>query len=150
VLDVGAGSGVLAIAAAKLGYGPVLALDNEIESVEAAAENARVNRVALRSERFDLRRDPLPWVGAGEPAQGSVIVLANLLAPLLRELAARIERPPVELIAGGLLAEQLDDAARAFEAVGLHERSRVLADGWGALRLGQGQPGRVARGQASR
>ncbi len=135
VLDVGAGSGVLAIAAAKLGYAPVLALDNEAESVAAAAENAQVNGVALRSERFDLRRDALPWVGRGEPASAPVIVLANLLAPLLRDLAGQIERPPVELIAGGLLAEQLDDAATAFAAVGLHERSRRLADGWGALRL---------------
>ena len=114
VLDIGAGSGVLAIAAAKLGYQPVLALDNEAESVAAAAENARVNAVTLRSERLDLRRDPIPWVGAGAPAPGRVIVLANLLAPLLAELAASLTAPPAEMIAGGLLAEQLDDAAAAF------------------------------------
>jgi ribosomal protein L11 methyltransferase len=134
--DLGCGSGVLAIAAAKLGYQPVLALDNEAESVAAAAENARVNAVTLRSERLDLRRDPIPWVGAGEPAPPRVIVLANLLAPLLAELASSLAAPPAELIAGGLLADQLDDAAAAFEAVGMHERSRRLADGWGALRLG--------------
>ncbi len=135
VLDVGAGSGVLAIAAAKLGYAPVLALDNEAESVAAAGENALVNGVSLRSERFDLRREALPWAGSGEPAPGPVIVLANLLAPLLADLAAAIERPPAELIAGGLLEEQLDEAAAAFAAAGLRERSRKLADGWGALRL---------------
>jgi ribosomal protein L11 methyltransferase len=135
VLDIGAGSGVLAIAAAKLGYAPVLALDNEAESVAAAAENARVNGVGLRSERFDLRRDPLPWAGAGEPAPRRVIVLANLLAPLLAALAGSLTAPPAELIAGGLLAEQLDDTAAAFAAAGLHERARRLADGWGALRL---------------
>jgi ribosomal protein L11 methyltransferase len=135
VLDVGAGSGVLAIAAAKLGYQPVLALDNEIESVEAAAENARVNGVTLRSERFDLRREELPWVGAGEPAPGPVIVLANLLEPLLAELAGALAGPPVELIAGGLLAEQLDGTAAVFAAAGMSERARLLADGWGALRL---------------
>jgi ribosomal protein L11 methyltransferase len=135
VLDIGAGSGVLAIAAAKLGYEPVLALDNETESVAAAAQNARVNGVTLRSERLDLRRDPLPWVGAGEPAPGRVIVLANLLAPLLAELAGSLAAPPAELIAGGLLAEQLDEAAAVFKAVGMRERARRLADGWGALRL---------------
>jgi len=136
VLDIGAGSGVLAIAAAKLGYQPVLALDNEAESVAAAAENARVNGVKLRSERLDLRRDPLPWVGTGEPSPGRVVVMANLLAPLLAELAASLAAPPAELIAGGLLAGQLDDTAAAFAAAGLRERSRRLADGWGALRLG--------------
>jgi ribosomal protein L11 methylase PrmA len=65
-------------------------------------------------------------------------VLANLLAPLLRDLAGQIEHPPGELIAGGLLAEQLDDTAAAFQASGLRERSRVLAEGWGALRLSAG------------
>ncbi len=137
VLDVGAGSGVLAIAAAKLGYAPVLALDNEGESVAACGENARVNGVDLRSERFDLRREQLPWIGGGPqpPRAGPVIVLANLLAPLLRDLAGQIESAPAELIAGGLLAEQLDETAAAFAAAGLRERSRRVADGWGALRL---------------
>ena len=65
-----------------------------------------------------------------------MIVLANLLAPLLRDLAAAIEHPPAELIAGGLLAEQLDDAAAGFAALGMRERARRLADGWGALWLG--------------
>ncbi len=146
VLDIGAGSGVLAIAAAKLGYHPVLALDHEAESVAATAENARVNAVTLRSERLDLRREEIPWVGTGEPAPARVIVLANLLAPLLAELASSLAAPPAELIAGGLLADQLDDAAAAFEAVGMHERSRRLADGWGALRLGGARRAAGAQG----
>ena len=59
VLDVGTGSGVLAIAAAKLGYGPLLALDNEPESVRAAAENAAVNGVSLRGAKVrPAARDP--------------------------------------------------------------------------------------------
>jgi ribosomal protein L11 methyltransferase len=83
VLDVGAGSGVLAIAAAKLGYGPVLALDNDRASVAAIADNAARNGVQIEARRFDLRRDPLPEVD-GLPAP---IVLANLLRPLLLDLA---------------------------------------------------------------
>jgi ribosomal protein L11 methyltransferase len=138
-LDVGTGSGVLAIAAAKLGYGPLLGLDNEAESVSAAAENAAVNGVALATRRFDLRREPLPWAGTGEPAPPGrpVVVLANLLAPLLRDLSAAIATPPAALIAGGLLAEQLDEAAAGIAAaLGLSERARGVAEGWGALWLG--------------
>ncbi len=151
VLDVGTGSGVLAIAAAKLGYGPLLALDNEPESVRAAAENAAVNGVSLQARRFDLRRETLPWLGApaGErggsapagaanPAAGRpVIVLANLLAPLLLDLCDALASPPAELIAGGLLVEQLDEIAAAFAVRhGLRERERRCGGEWGALWLG--------------
>src|ERR1700684_136056 len=57
VLDVGAGSGVLAIAAVKLGYGPVVALDNDRESVRAIACNAEANGVQVEARRFDLRHE---------------------------------------------------------------------------------------------
>lgn len=139
VLDVGTGSGVLAIAAAKLGYGPLLALDNERESVTAAAENAAVNGVAIETGLFDLRREPLPWLGDGadEQAGRGVIVLANLLAPLLLALCDALVSPPSELIAGGLLVEQLDETAGAFaECHGLRERARRTGEEWGALWLG--------------
>ncbi len=141
VLDVGTGSGVLAIAAAKLGYEPLLALDNEAESVSAAAENAAVNGVTLPTRRFDLRREPLPWLGGGEPAPEGVpvIVLANLLAPLLRDLCRALERPPAQLIAGGLLSGQLDEVAGAFTGRhGMSERRRPCEAEWGALQLGYG------------
>ena len=55
LVDVGTGSGVLAIAAARLGFAPVLALDNDPLSVERARANARVNAVDIEVERFDLR-----------------------------------------------------------------------------------------------
>src|SRR5947209_7016207 len=75
-LDLGCGSGVLGIAAAKLGWGPVRALDNELAAVRAAAENAACNRVHVDVRRHDLRADP---VDAGDGGT----VAANLLAPLL-------------------------------------------------------------------
>ncbi len=75
VMDLGCGSGVLAIAAAKLGWGPVAGVDHELESVRATAENADVNGVAVTVERFDLIR--------GGPAPTAPLVLANLLRPLL-------------------------------------------------------------------
>lgn len=128
-IDVGAGSGVLAIAAASLGYGPVLALDNERESVAAVEANARVNGAAVEARRFDLRCEPLP---------GAPVVLANLLRPLLLELASSIPRPPAHLIASGLLREEADEVAGAFAArLGLRERERRERGEWAALWLAE-------------
>jgi ribosomal protein L11 methyltransferase len=133
VLDVGTGSGVLAIAAAKLGYGPLLGLDNEAPSVAAAHENALVNGVELQTARYDLREEELPWPPAPKEP---VLLLANLLRPLLLLLSEALARPPAHLIAGGLLREQLDEVSGAFsERVGLTERARRSEGEWGALWL---------------
>lgn len=127
-LDVGAGSGVLAIAAAKLGYAPVLALDNDRESIAAIAENAAVNDVEIEARRFDLRREPLP---AGHP-----LLLANLLRPLLLSLACSMSEPPRHLIASGLLRAEADEVAAAFaERLSLRERERRERGEWAALWL---------------
>jgi ribosomal protein L11 methyltransferase len=135
VLDVGTGSGVLAIAAGRLGMGPLLGLDNEQESVAAAAENAAVNGVELETRRFDLRREPLPWLGES-PGGERVIVLANLLRPLLLELAGAAVRAPAHLIAGGLLEGELDEVSGAFgERLEMRERNRRTSGGWGAMWL---------------
>jgi ribosomal protein L11 methyltransferase len=107
IIDVGTGSGVLAIAAAKLGYAPVLALDNDPLSVKAAYENAIVNEVQIEVARCDLRRDALP------PLHGQ-IVLANLLRPLLIELASSMPHPPAQLIASGLLIGEVEEVTKAF------------------------------------
>jgi len=139
LLDVGTGSGVLAIAAAMLGYGPVLGLDHEQESVDAARENALVNGVEIDVRRFDLRREKLPWLGGTEVPDPAPVVLANLLRPLLLELAASMPAPPAQLIAGGLLRAELDEVARAFgERLGLRERERRVSGEWAALWLSAG------------
>ncbi|MGO9490430.1 MAG: 50S ribosomal protein L11 methyltransferase [Solirubrobacteraceae bacterium] len=138
VLDVGTGSGVLAIAAGLLGLGPLLGLDNEQESVQAAMQNAAVNHVSLWTERFDLRDQALPWLGpgGGGPPPDQTIVLANLLRPLLLALAGAIDRAPRHLIAGGLLTSELDEIAEAFgSSHGLRERDRRTGAEWGALWL---------------
>jgi ribosomal protein L11 methyltransferase len=142
VLDVGCGSGVLAIAAARLGFAPVLALDHERESVAAARENALVNEAEIEVRHFDLRTEPLPWLAEpGPPAVGTT-VLANLLLPLLLELSRTMERAPEHLIAGGLLHEQVDEVAKAFgERFGLREHRRVGGGEWAATWLVGGAVG---------
>ncbi len=87
LLDVGTGSGVLAIAAAQLGFAPVLGLDHERESVAAAGENANANGVTIEVRRFDLRSQALPWLGAADGPAEPIVVVANLLRPLLLDLA---------------------------------------------------------------
>jgi ribosomal protein L11 methyltransferase len=124
VADLGCGSGVLAIAAVKLGFGPVDGYDHERESVEATAENAQANGVAVGAHRWDLRTDPVPH---------APLVLANLLRPLLLELAARQDERPELLIASGLLAHEADEVAAAF--TGMLEAERRELDGWAALLL---------------
>jgi ribosomal protein L11 methyltransferase len=138
LLDVGTGSGVLAIAAARLGFGPVLGLDHEHESVVAARQNAAVNGAAIEVRRFDLRLERLPWPdGASE--LGATVVLANLLRPLLLELAATMSDAPAHLIASGLLEHEVDEVARAFaERLGLSERERRVSGEWAAVWLSAG------------
>jgi ribosomal protein L11 methyltransferase len=139
LLDVGTGSGVLAIAAAKLGFVPVLALDNESESVGAARENAAVNGVQIQVCHFDLRAQELPCPpgaqGAGHPPPGTV-VLANLLRPLLLELLAGMSATPAHVIAGGLLREEVDEISHAFgDRLRLRERERRESGEWAAAWL---------------
>jgi ribosomal protein L11 methyltransferase len=124
--DWGCGTGVLAIAAARLGFGPVVAVDNDPFSVEATEQNAAANGAAVQAARLDLRREPGPW---------APLVTANLVRPLLLEVAALMERPPERLIASGLLREEADEVAAAFAAKGLREADRRFASEWAALLL---------------
>jgi ribosomal protein L11 methyltransferase len=136
LLDVGSGSGVLAIAAATLGFGPVLALDHERESVAAASENAAVNGVEIEVRRFDLRAQALPWLEAVDTLEQPPVVLANLLRPLLLELAGTMPSAPAHLIAGGLLRAEVDEVSRAFtDRFELRERERRASGEWAAVWL---------------
>lgn len=82
VLDVGSGSGVLAIAAAKLGFGPVIAVDHDGAAVEATRANAERNGVSIDAVLGDASTDALPRAD---------VVLANLEAGLVRALAPGLE-----------------------------------------------------------
>jgi ribosomal protein L11 methyltransferase len=136
LLDVGTGSGVLAIAAARLGFAPVMGLDHERESVQAARSNAARNGVELAVRHFDLRTQGLPWRDQLDPRADSLTVLANLLRPLLLDLAAAMPAPPDNLIAGGLLLKQVDEVVDAFGTrLGLCERGRRESGDWAAVWL---------------
>ena len=136
LLDVGTGSGVLAIAAARLGFAPVLGLDHERESVQAARENATVNGVEVEVRHFDLRAQKLPWIGAGEDPAGQVVMVANLLRPLLLELAETMPCPPAHLLAGGLLREEVEEVSAAFgDRLGLRTQEVRQSGEWAAVWL---------------
>jgi ribosomal protein L11 methyltransferase len=142
--DLGCGSGVLAIAAAKLGFAPVVAIDAEQQAVDATRANALANGVALPApgsaatvsvlgripalesvERGDLRNAPAPKAD---------VVAANLMRPLLLRVAELWGgEPPATLIVSGLLDHEADEVAAAFAP--LRERKRLSSLGWSALLL---------------
>jgi ribosomal protein L11 methyltransferase len=124
--DLGTGSGVLAIAAAKLGWAPVRGYDHEPASIEAATANAATNGVLVKLERINLR-EGLPDLGA--------TVVANLTAPVLRAVAAHLHRIPATLISSGLLPSELDETAAAFAPSGLIEADRRHDGDWSAMLL---------------
>jgi ribosomal protein L11 methyltransferase len=124
--DWGCGSGILAIAAAKLGWAPVLGCDHDPASVDATLEGAAANAVALEVSRRDLRREPGPFAPT---------VLANLVRPLLLDVAALMERAPDRLIASGLQVDEADQVVAAFARHGLREARRREGGGWAAVEL---------------
>lgn len=129
MLDLGCGSGVLAIAAAQRGFGPVVGLDFDPASVEATDENAAVNGVDVRAAKFDLMHaDAIP---------SAPVVAANLLRPLLLLVAATgfTPEPPRVLIASGLLRAEADEVVAAFAVHGLAETGRRELGDWAALLL---------------
>jgi ribosomal protein L11 methyltransferase len=113
--DLGCGSGVLAIAAAKLGFAPVIAVDHEDAAVEAARANAAANEVEVAVERRDILHDPLPEAD---------LALANIALEPVEKLAARVASDV--LIASGYLVSE-----RPAHPGWCH-RDRREAYGWAA------------------
>ena len=115
LLDVGCGSGVLAIAAARLGFGPVHAVDLDPIAVETTIENAKVNGVELEVSVADAANDVLP---AADVA--TVNVLLRPVERILRRLDTKVA------ITSGYL-----DGERPSHAGWVHDR-HLAADGWAA------------------
>jgi ribosomal protein L11 methyltransferase len=148
LVDLGTGSGVLAIAAAKLGWSPIRAYDHEPAAIEAAAANAQINGVELRLERMNLR-ERLPELAP--------TLVANMTAPILTAVASQLaerggsrgrsrrtnswEGPPgppstpSTIVCSGLMPGERDDVAEAFGVAGWSEVERRQDGDWAALLL---------------
>lgn len=128
--DWGCGSGVLALAAARLGYSPVVAVDFDQAALEATRDNAAANGITgVEVAHADLSRAPGPEADT---------VVANLIRPLLLDVAAQLRRAPRVLIASGLLRDEADEVAVAFAPIGLRETERRSGGEWSALVLESG------------
>jgi len=114
-LDIGTGSGILAIAAAKLNYQPVRAFDFDPDAVRIARENAKNNGVNLRLTRADVTRLPR------RPARRYDLVCANLISPLLvaeRKRIISLLNQGGTLVLAGILKTEFSAVQAAFEAAG--------------------------------
>jgi ribosomal protein L11 methyltransferase len=127
VLDLGTGSGVLAIAAAKLGAASVLGVDDDPDAVDAARKNVTLNDVAVRIERADIK------TAGTEPAD---VVVANLTGALLVRFAEGVMRhatPGGLLILSGFTEDERFSVGHAFRALDIVRDDRE--DGWIGLTL---------------
>ena len=128
VLDVGCGSGILAIAALKLGAATAVGLDTDPIAVEATLANARRNAVA---RRLQVRQGSLPSAEASFD-----VVLANLIAGVLVPLASALRdelRPGGSLLASGIFVDREREVAAAFKAAGLRVVGRSAEGDWVAV-----------------
>jgi ribosomal protein L11 methyltransferase len=115
LLDLGCGSGILSIAAAKLGFGPVTGLDVDVEAIAATRENARMNGVEIAASCADFLRDELP---------SARVTVANVTLQIVEAVAGRVGGE--ELIASGYLA------AERPRLSGWSHVERRENDGWAA------------------
>jgi ribosomal protein L11 methyltransferase len=128
-LDIGTGSGILAIAAAKLGYQPVHAFDFDVEAVRVARANARANHVrsSLKIEHGDVSKLPLC------PARKYDLICANLISDLLIaekcRIAAQLNRGGT-LVLAGILKTEFPLVQKAFAQLGLKLVCRRIGKEW--------------------
>ena len=120
MLDLGTGSGILALAAQRLGARRVLGIDNDPHAVRTARENARLNGVNARDAAF-TRGDLTKWRQPGHSPWP--VVAANLFSELLIRLLPDVIAPAValrgDLILSGVLASQADEVVAAVHAAGM-------------------------------
>jgi ribosomal protein L11 methyltransferase len=145
--DLGTGSGVLAIAAAKLGWGPVAGYDHEAAAIEASAANAEINGVTATFHQQNLR-ESLPDLAP--------TCVANMTSPILKSIATHLsgipgetrrnlkasvppglsrKAAPATLVLSGILPPELDEVAAAFAPAGFAEHDRRQMGDWAALLL---------------
>ncbi len=127
VLDVGCGSGILAIAARKLGHDPVWAVDVDTLAVDATIANAKVNGVALIVGRRATGQDTLP---------ATQTVMANITERYVAPLVAQLPQPrPSHAILSGFRPHDVAIAVGPWLATGYRLRRQIDADDWTAVAL---------------
>lgn len=131
VLDVGTGSGILAIAAAKLGAAQVIGIDLDPVAVQVARDNVRLNDVA---DRVDIQAGTLETLDLVPHSQDRIVVniLADVIITLTPALAAYL-RPAGCLIASGIIDEYADAVVKAFYSFGFQVVERRQENDWVAL-----------------
>ena len=137
VIDVGCGSGILSIAAIKLGATKVLGVDIDIESVKNSRENADTNGVG---EELILGQGSVTEILSGSfQFKSAPLVVANILAPIIIRLfdagLAELVEPNGEIILSGILAHQAESVIEAAQAKGLKRSDQRQIGDWVALKM---------------
>ncbi|HWP25624.1 MAG TPA: 50S ribosomal protein L11 methyltransferase [Xanthobacteraceae bacterium] len=133
ILDLGTGSGVLAIAAAKIFRTRVLATDHDARAVQTARANASTNRTAPLIEVMHAAGFNAAHLRA---SRQFALVLANILLAPLRRMAAPMAlriKPAGHAVISGLLSDQANAAISAYRAQSLILERRIVLDGWATL-----------------
>lgn len=125
VLDMGCGSGILAIGAALLGFNSVRGFDNDPAAIAVAHENAALNGVKAEFVLADI----------AQPQPPVEVVVANILAPVLIRYAPQVVEAlqctvGARLVLSGILADQYDAVRECYEALGLVEQESLLLEEW--------------------
>jgi len=125
VMDMGCGSGILAIGASLLGFSRVQGFDNDPDCIRVSNENAALNGVSIPFFLDDL----------SHPQPPSDVVVANILAPVLIAFAVPVAAsvaagPRARLVVSGILDEQYADVRAAYEARGFREVESLLIENW--------------------
>jgi ribosomal protein L11 methyltransferase len=126
VADLGCGSGVLAIAAAVLGFSPVLAVDADPAALSAASANAARNGIDIPTRRVDLTREAPP---------GADLVLANLPIAVHTEIATGLATGTARVVASGVPADGAEALIGAYRAAGMTATNQRIEGGWAAVSL---------------
>ena len=133
VIDLGTGSGVLAIAAARLGAARVLAIDHDPDALQSARENVELNGVA---EIVSLMQMDVAAPPATSPKPPADVLIANLTGALLVRLAPALREMVTSeghVVVSGILGDEADAVTHAFEDAGLCVEQRLDEDEWVAF-----------------
>lgn len=121
LLDIGCGSGVIALSAARLGWAPVRAVDLDPCCVAATRRGASLNRLSVDTEELDAAK-AIAWPPA--------TVFANVPVGVHLELQRAIRRRPQRLVISGLLVDEYENVRSGYEGLGLRAGWLTIEEGW--------------------